>query len=400
MKYTLQELTNFYNKDVYEIYNIFKDYYKEENVDLQNIPTEKDIGSIVHSCTGASDESLNSYDYTEADLKSIKSIVQAEHHPVIFVHWSEVIVSNEYDQSVKIWDLYAKISLNFNGTLRENFKLCRSTYSEQQFLSHYAHSHLPRLRYNELAQFNSPCLGNGPIYNTSYTLKCQNDPTFWMLFCEELNRYVQTESIKGGPYIRMDEIGVNTASRVPNTFFQCAHIKTEVKPYITTFIPYYIQHGHLKFSFFNKSFTLGMSYYDYMVDISNAFIDFYNSTLCHIVNLRGLTYWTDAFIKVLTKNHRFYDKENNNTSINVKTFVGTPLFDFKGEKIKLQIIESTKASSEKLNEVLLLNPRIAMYILQFILLTVNFKYGRKTITTKEDGETASTYPDALYLFQL
>ena len=54
--------------------------------------------------------------------------------------------------------------------------------------------------------FRLPCLGSGPIRRTITLL--QIDMDLWQLYCR-IDNYMQTESIKGIPYIKLESLGPN-----------------------------------------------------------------------------------------------------------------------------------------------------------------------------------------------
>ena len=114
---------------IQEIKTIFEDYFGEDKVDLQ--------------------------DSDDVDVKNI------------LVHFPSVIVTNENHKSEVIYDLFAKIQVHTSGRIEGKFKLARTTYTKQQALSGYTHSHVPRSTL--LGDFAKPCLGSGPLNNTIFT---------------------------------------------------------------------------------------------------------------------------------------------------------------------------------------------------------------------------------------
>ena len=127
----------------------------------------------------------------------------SNHHNLI-IYWDEIEVSNENDDKHTIYDMYANVEFSNNCELI-SFKLTRSTLTADEFNAGYVFSHLPRL--STRLEYTTPCLGRGPIRNTMTSLARMYDPDLFRLFLVELDRYVRTESLAGGPYIKMSEIG-------------------------------------------------------------------------------------------------------------------------------------------------------------------------------------------------
>ena len=171
-------------------------------------------------------------------------------------------MTNENDKSIIIQDLYAKIELDAKGNIPtedRGFTLNRATYPMEQWVCGYMHSHISNIPKGNLTSFQSPCLGTGPINNTVLELKNNCDSTEWMLFCQELSMYVTVESLRGGPYIRMETIGSKRQSSDYTDFKLTSRSIREVigsywipqdkREYFNSiysgFIPYYLEHGHL-----------------------------------------------------------------------------------------------------------------------------------------------------------
>ena len=103
------------NPLINDIYQQFIDYFGEDKVDLQKYTSrafkfEPYYGNEVH--TGDN---------------------------VILVHWPTVTVTNEYDESIEIWDLYAITVISPSGVLIRGPLFNRSTYDNIQWQSDYAH---------------------------------------------------------------------------------------------------------------------------------------------------------------------------------------------------------------------------------------------------------------------
>ena len=104
--------------------------------------------------------------------------------------------------------------------------------------------------------------------------------------------YVTVESISGGPWKRMENIGSKSLhleykdynlNKVDKSTFTSVFTDENLK----NFIQYYLKHGHLSIRYVKDKFTYGMPYHEYIIDISNAFIDYYKK---YRRKVRGLLY--------------------------------------------------------------------------------------------------------------
>jgi hypothetical protein len=324
----------------------------------------------------------------------------------IFVYWPRVTVTNENDRSVAIQDLYAKVQITSDGTIpyeNRGFQLVRSTFSEIQFASGYLHSHIPH--FSGVPHFQNPCLGSGPINRTIADLKNEYEEALWMLFCQELSLYVTVESLAGGPYFRMETIG----KRKLLSYFICYDDNDRLTPdfwhyredkkrifmqIINNFTKYYLEHGHLSIGYFNNTFMPGMSYFDFMIDISNAFIDFYNK-YGQRENVEEL-YNRVIIIKCLAASGEFYENNTDSTSNDFSQYEGRKVLEFKGHDVNLHI---EQAAGEQHTEVtILLHHQIAMHILHNILRIINYRYRNEhTINRGSQKSSATTYQTVCYL---
>jgi len=158
---------------IYDVIEVFKEYFGEERVDATAYPSLPSLEN---------ESSLNTDDITD-----------------IVVHFPKVTVTNEREESIDIYDLFARTSVYNSGKLAVRPMMRKTTYTQEQLNVGYSHSHLPRNSFD----WANPCLGSGPINSTIASLFAGNDMDSWRLYCLELDRYVQVESLSGGPYILM-----------------------------------------------------------------------------------------------------------------------------------------------------------------------------------------------------
>lgn len=410
MQYTIDNLRQKIFKPVYDVYEVFQNFFEEPRTDLRDIPSDTMIAEVLASFDISASED-GTYELTVGNIRRIKNYYSTL-RPFILVWWSQVTVTNENDRSVNIQDLYAKIALTIEGRIpyeNTGFQLTRSTFSKTQYLSGYCHSHVPHFR--GLPYWENPCLGTGPIRNTIGDLKNGYEEALWMLFCQELSLYVTVESLRGGPYFRMENIGSDTSlsgySGYSTGIMEFSNLypfhrnnpvkKVVFQNLIKSFALHYLQHGHLALSYKQGSFIPGMPYFDFMIDISNGFIDYYNQ-YGERENVSQL-YDKGIIIKVLAADGKFFRRESYSNGEDFRQHEGEHILYFKDRDITLHVEDEANVETQ---ETLLLNHDIAMYILQNILKIINFRYkneynSKQLGSNPTEGDTTSTGKTVLYL---
>jgi hypothetical protein len=356
-----------------EVYQIFKDHFTEDRVDLRNILSKETF------CNKCINPGNDSYTVDEGDS------------PYIIVHFPVVTITNEYNDSVTIKDLWAKVILTYKGTMKFGFLLNRSHYPISHWQSDYMHSHIPGIPKHRISDFLSPCLGSGPIRDTISSLISGYDELLWQLFCRELEVYVTVESIAGVPYRRLRNIGETGYRRtlIRRDCF-CTDCKYRYnnsalsKNVLRKFIKYLIDKKHLKFNFNGTSYSIAMSSFDYYINVSNIFIEWYNEEF----NNKEITV---PYSELINKNVIFKVDIIDNTIYHSSTprsnNVGREgvVLTFKDKPVNLVI--------ENDNEVVecshVLNPNIATAILRSMLALINYKYGREENRNTEGTDNTS-----------
>lgn len=395
---------------VYEIYDVFKDYYKEENVDLQELLSfdsyyiqlnNLDIFSILSfSCLKEAlgqpinNSSINkifnshfkdlsninkykilNYNYTIERLQDILF-----NNSKIIIHFPSVRITNEYGEYIDIKHLWVKVKLNLKGILNGTFSLNRSEYTNIEMQKDYMHSHIADIPFNNFSKFQTPCLGEGPIKNTCCSLNNNFDIDLWKLFCFELDKYVHTESVSGIPYHHLNSIKtINTV--IDESIFKVYNIKPNIIYFLGVnatkdFINYFINKKVLKFNYINNSYSVGLSFVEYLVLISNIFIEWYNNYINehYIDNYHQLiqkNVLKECYIK---DNIIYYKKEIEFQNRNYSEYQNAYICNFKGNAIKLNIVNTIIKDDNPW--YIVLNYKIALYILNLILKVLNIKYGK------------------------
>jgi hypothetical protein len=358
-----------------EVYQIFKDHFTEDRVDLRNIlPKER-------FCNKCIDQGNDSYTVNDGDS------------PYIIVHFPVVTITNEFDDSVTIKDLWAKIFLTYKGTMKCGFLLNRSHYPISHWNSDYMHSHIPGIPKNRISDFLSPCLGSGPIRDTISSLISGYDELLWQLFCRELEVYVTVESIAGVPYRRLKNIGQSDYRRtlIPRgCFCNYCHYNYNnhamFKSLLKKFIKHLIDNRCLRFNFNGTSYSIAMSPLDYYINISNIFIEWYNEKF----NNKEITIPYSELIarnvifKVDIIDNIIYYSSTPQTNRNERG--GGIVLTFKDKPVNLVIEDD---SNEVIESSHILNPNITTAILRSILAIINYKYGREENRNTEGTDNTS-----------
>lgn len=307
----------------------------------------------------------------------------------ILVHFPQVRITNEYNKFVDIDHLYAKVNILFNGSMSGRFLLNRAEYSYLHISNDYMHSHVNSIPTNDFTKFQIPCLGDGPIKDTILTLNKEFDPDIWGIFCLELSKYVEVESVSGTPYHRLEYI-VNSHRNFDNNIFKVINnlncfgsvISREV---IKEFVSHFIRRGKLKFNYINGSYGPGMSFIEYILTISNEFIDWYNykfnkgELLLSFDKLRECNVLKEC---IIARDKLYYERSFEHTNI-YASYNGRRMCTFKGQDVNIIITNTNKITEN--NKSIILNTNISLYILSKILCVINYRYGRSEQGRQKDN---------------
>lgn len=324
---------------VSEVVDIFNDFFGEENVDLQ-----------------------------KSDLEELS----------IIVHFPKITVTNEQDKSIDITHLWVKIPISNNGTLKQRFTMLRSEYTLEQFLSGYSHSHIPPISRHDYRNWRTPCLGIGPIRSTICTLIRDFSEDTWKLFCLELLKYVTTESLAGGPYIRLERVALPSNHQIifpisiERGYNSFKILNYNNLPLLNNFIKYIILKKPFKFSYAD-CYNIATSNYNTTIILSNLFIEWFNSLDSSERPNRSDLLNTSFINKVVLVKNNLYSEECAD-AFNTPNDTA-PLLTFKGKEIKLNIQEIKTTINN--NEFIILDTKVVKIIIHRILQIINYKYGRE-----------------------
>lgn len=415
MLYTINQVYKKLYQRSLDVYDVFKNFFGEEYVDYQlDLMYNSHRECIVRRLQelGVPIEDVNnldsSYEISDSIIQELEKYCSS-FKVNIYVWWPNVTVTNDNGRSIHIRDLYAKVTVQLDGRIPyeyRGFGLNRATYTKEQFLGDYLHSHVPNIPKSNFEEFQLPCLGRGPIGDTILTLKRSYHEITWMLFCQELDMYVTVESLEGGPWKRLENIGTTKPLWVyigydDNASFD---IFTTVFSFeqLQNFIKYYLEKGHLSLSFKEGNFCCGMPYYEYIIDISNAFIDFFNKYLKRDRALVIRCYKRNLLKNTIVANGKFHQYKDSNEdlppSYNLAYYRNKKVLTFKGKDILTTITEEENSAPSDLTLTTVIDHKLAMAVLYRILRTINYRYRNEYYHTKfGSSQNATTYKKVCYI---
>ena len=373
---TIDELKDKYytpTESVNIVYDIFKDFFNEVRVDLQvNKRFKSYFDNLLEEPSEFTLNKLSSYNLNvNLDIADFINTYYQEPPFYIFVHFPNVTITNEHNNSINIKDLYARIPIYWNGTLNHRFEMIVTTYTRTLFNAGYCHSHLHHL-YGNKPIFDTPCLGTGPLVETCRVLTSNFTEDNWRLFCVELSRYVTVESLLGTPYFRMTNISDKRSDKLINIHKVSNYIWDHKELLIET-IHNLVSKKLLNFKYVNGEYNFANSEAELIRIISNEFIAIYNDkfnkkeikeTLQQLENRRFV-------IRVRYFNDNYY--RINNTINKIPS--NDVLFTFKGKDIKIVVTEDIT----NVRQIYILNPDKISYIATKLLEFININYGKEQI---------------------
>lgn len=360
-----------------EIFRVFSEYFGEDKVDLQGYRTKAEFTNYV----------LRGMTPREALCTSVKNNVPCF---TLLVWFPEVRITNENNKFTYVKDLYVKIFIDISGQLSGKFYINRATYTHAQLRCRYIHSHVPGLDTINPASFKTPCTGEGPINNTISSLNMVYDIDLWQLFCSELEDFVQTESIAGIPYKRLESLGGEVTGGNSNGFSyvmfnnEAWYRFSDDVPiidvrheFILDFVRYLLKSKVLPMEYSNGTYSIGMSPVQATILISNKFIEWFNKE--NNIYRKSITEEDLISYKVLTRaivaEDSIYKPTADLNISDINAVEGCYICNFKEKTITITVLPE---ESSNRNLSLILCQKIMDNIVTAICKVVNFRYGRST----------------------
>lgn len=404
----IEELYNSLMDKPLRVLGIFNDFFGEDKVDMQGywsldkFKSWMNIEPLSTYIPSSGIVRMNSNDWsmykacaiTDLPENQVEKVVNALTNTTvkekigyakfngifILVHFPHVRVTNEHDRFVDINHLWAKMRVMYNGTLDGGFTLNRSEYTLLHFRSRYMHSHISSIPTNDFTQFQNPCTGSGPINGTISVLNRDYDEDMWNMFCLELSKYVTVESVAGRPFHYLERLGTDGMEAGMNRFTTCL-FPNRYRGAIThdkfkEFVRYFVNSKKLKFNYVNGSYSIGMSFIEFIVLISNEFIKWYNDQFnkeeltAKFADLKRQGILREC---IIDNGKIYYDRGRNNVN-NYAQYIGKKVCVFKGREVTVDITDVAEVRNE--NKSIILDIQTALYILTTILKVLNYRYGR------------------------
>ena len=367
------------------VYSIFSNFYGEDYVDLQSVVSREYIIEESNNQLKRLNQNLT----IEEIITNIRVSITLNNLPFILVYFPQVTVTNEYDESTEITELYAKVYVDYDGGLSGKFKLNRAEYTVDQIKADYMHSHVDSIPTEDFTKFRTPCTGTGPIIDTICTLNRGYDEDFWNLFCLELSKYVTVESVSGTPYKRLNRIGMNNLHSMEVSSFRTVysyHLTVPEETLIGNFIKYIISEKILKFRFDSNKYTLASSFVETTVILSNAFIKWYNNNHDYNLNKEYLFSHNFLYKSIVNANNIIItDNDGQYSEDTYTSWEGEPVCTFKGGAITMHVIPPSIELNKDDNKSILLQNTIISFIIFRILRILNYRYGREEKTDPREG---------------
>lgn len=415
-------LNTLYNKVMempHKVLEIFNNFFGEERVDMQGFTSKTEL---IHSVLGMTIVDIFRYADIEyklplMGLNSNQKLVEVDFYTIpdksaaiiteailsdnfvnynkigkcgfILVHFPQTVVTNEHDRSTVVNHIYIKVPIGINGNEDGLFTMNRSEYTVAELYSNYMHSHASHIPKGDFKNFVSCCLGSGPLNYTQSILSIGFDEDRWNMFCLELSKYIEVESIAGRPYHFLERISINDTKMLNvdrlvvyfnDSCFSFSNsisqkYKVLIKKTVTEFLLYYLEHNNLTFSYRNGVYSLGMPYIEYLIHLSNSFIEYVNNkpeligsriTNCNIIE------------DYVIRDGGIYQKSNSMESFidTYKEYVGQEVCTFKGKPVTITISDLEAIGNNTGNEARIINLFLASSLLNRILRTINYRYGR------------------------
>lgn len=350
---------------IYEVsdFIVYNTGIEHTNMQILDLFFDKDIFTTIPFATTL--DSVYYFSTAEEKEKSIKLLLEdfasifAKTNIInnvlsnIYIKFDKVKISNESKKNYIINGLICKIELTLYGTIQK-FLFARYKSTVLEYKLNYCHSHT---NVNRNYQFNSCCLGDGPLINTLERMRDSfscNDNLI-KLFCIELEEFTQVESIAGGPYIRFENLLPKTDDIKTNFLAYNSYSLGNILKKFQDYLEIYLH--EMTYVSINNKIALGMPFVDIIVFVTNKFIDY------HKKNDFDYTSYVSQ-VNLHVSGYSSFDNSNRTSNIPANIEV----CEFKGEPLYLTQIE------ESYSYTTILNPCLIDILITNLLIKLNIKY--------------------------
>lgn len=420
-EFLIKFVQSYKNTYAIPIYEVVRDFYGEEKVELkmEEIPIEKIEDTLYKLTPNNFCNRLINYNYNYIDnyleelinklpknitieclddenyslfADTVKEIIENYNQITvnivpqnieicfeIWIHFPEITVTNEAKQSTTIYDMFTKIKFGDKARY-SNIYFCKTTYTPRQYARSYSHSHLPGINKRKPYMFLHPCIGEGPFRNAIVALNrsatsMENRKLQMMSLCFELQRFLETESLEGGPYIRLQSLNdSNNINRYRLEITDPYYLIYNSSDIIPEFIKHLVKSKFFKFNFKSNLYNIQGDYHDLLFQISNEFIRWYNNLLDGEIQSKFTIeelFNMSILNKAIRVGNTIYRRSSEEHCEEVGDIDHENAPVFKGKEYRINIIEDKK---EEENPIIILNYNIVNKIIVSITRIINFEY--------------------------
>lgn len=290
----------------------------------------------------------------------------------LFIHWPEVTITNENDNSIVVNNLFVRVPLSYDGLAfrdTEPFTVLKTTFTQTQWNVGYIHSHV---REFQGFKFSHMCLGSGPIRGTIRKLKdFPTDEMMAKLFFWELDKVIHVESLAGVPYLRMASVQDRASQTIKD--ISLLGYGTMSSPglgrkCIKDFLSSFFQAEEIPMSFSNGNYTLAMSFLDFSILITNYYLK-WEKTLHDAVNQGAKAPSYASFLSIpirefIIRDGKLYNANSVRRSSRVPE---SGVFIFKGKPFPFEIV----GNEIRVQKVKLVDLGFVASVIDYIQTTIN-----------------------------
>lgn len=363
---TNEELISAIIEDKFKnVKRIAEEKFGEERIDYQ-LPSIAE-GRVFNSLQSYYTFAHNENDQGRYGSYSILNMI------IYFPH--KTVTCNETGQTHDVKDIYCKVGLLNNSSFV--ISTGRATYSAAEMNSGYTHSHVSGISTPNRVWL-STCLGNDSSPLNRLRDASTRDDLDWINVFNEIDRFYEVESLRGVPYIRMENISEQDYYTFPkDPLYQSSHDKLYKLDAQFSDFAYYVlgrikEDNHL-ISNIDGEFTINVSLYDFKLLLTNYIVDYLKMQ----ESILGVNYKDveKQFKKVLEKN--ILNKHGEYAPIGHRgrgfSYNDTYLFTFKGRRIlrKVNMIDRERL-------YLMPNKEFQTYVFLKILIMLNYERFRES----------------------
>lgn len=307
------------------------------------------------------------------------------------IRYPEIHITNSNNLCHTIRDLFVNMEFNRQGFIEEGFDIQRSTFTKEELVVRYVHSHTPTMYEIDTRCLKSkynPCTGTGDFAASLSAIKGygghpQEEESEITRFFTLLDAFLSWESLEGVPYISIGKLS-QIGGSIDNTNSAYLGISNPIIEDLNKALSTLKLKDKIKIV---PSSLGGNPWYKLVYDelTLNEFLfkefdekvrnpEYYS--LNRLVSNHSMAYKDElgrVFYRKSNFNRDFEEVENF-----IETHKDTTLFHFKKEPVKFKVFEQASENKTQLTKVM---PRdIFLSIITNLELKINLKYGETDLS--------------------